>query len=73
MMKVNHEQYHKVTGAVDFKGKRASNDGMPVEGVDFDKILALLPLKVLIFMQFYSWQTRVSFIYLITIFQRCKG
>ena len=25
---------------------------MPVEGVDFDKILALLPLKMLIFLQF---------------------
>ena len=27
-------------------------DGVPVEGVDFDKILALLPLKMLIFLQF---------------------
>ena len=25
---------------------------MPVEGADFDKILALLPLKMLIFLQF---------------------
>ena len=29
-----------------------SKDGMPVEGVDFGKILALLPLKTLIFLQF---------------------
>ena len=26
-------------------------DGMPVEGVDFDKILALLPLMIVIFLQ----------------------
>ena len=25
---------------------------MPVEGVDFDKVLALLPLKMMIFLQF---------------------
>ena len=50
MIKINHEQYDKVTGAVDFKGKRTSKDGMSVEGVDFDKILALLPLKMLIFL-----------------------
>ena len=54
MVKINHEQYDKVTGAVDFRGKRTSKDGMPVEGVNFDKILALLPLKMLIFPQFIS-------------------
>ena len=32
--------------------RRPSKDGMPVEEVDFDKILALLPLKMLIFLQF---------------------
>ena len=42
----------KVTGAVDFRGKRTSKDGMLVEGVDFDKILASLLLKMLIFLQF---------------------
>ena len=52
MIKINHEQYDKVTGAVDFRGKRTCKDGMPVEGVDFDKILALLPLNMLIFLQF---------------------
>ena len=41
-----------MTGAVDFRGRRPSKDGMLVEGVDFDKILALLPLKMLIFLQF---------------------
>ena len=46
MIKINHEQYGKVTGGVDFRGKRTSKDGMPVEGVDFDKILTLLPLKM---------------------------
>ena len=39
-----------MTGADDFRGRRPSKDGMPVEGVDFDKILALLPLKRLIFL-----------------------
>ena len=41
-----------MTGAVDFRGRRprSSKDGMPVEGVDFDKILALLPLKMLAFL-----------------------
>ena len=48
MIKVNHEQYDTVPGAVDFRGRRPSKDGMPVEGVDCDKILALLPLKMLI-------------------------
>ena len=38
MMKINHEQYDKVTGAVDFKGRRPSKDGMPLERIDFDKI-----------------------------------
>ena len=52
MIKINHEQYDKVTGAVDLGGRRPSKDGMPVEGVDFGKILALLPLKTLIFLQF---------------------
>ena len=63
MIKINHEQYDKVTGlmflslltitgAVDFRGKRTSKDRMPAEGVGFDKILALLPLKMLIFLQF---------------------
>ena len=50
--KINHEQYDKVTGAVDFRDRMPSKDGMPVEGVDFDKILVLLPLKMLIFLQF---------------------
>ena len=27
-------------------------NGMPVEGVDFDNILTLMPLKMLIFLQF---------------------
>ena len=31
MIKMNHEQYDKVAGAVDFRGKRTSKDGMPVE------------------------------------------
>ena len=52
MIKINHEQYDKVTGAVNFRGRRPSKDGKPVEGVDFDKILALLPLKMLTFLQF---------------------
>ena len=52
MIKINHKQYDKVTGAVDFRGRRSSNDGMPVEGVNFDKILALLPLTMLTFLQF---------------------
>ena len=68
IMKIYHEQYDKVTGAVDFRGKRVSKDGMPVEGVNFDKILALLPLMVLIFMQFIPAKQRVSFICLIKIF-----
>ena len=38
-----------MTGAVDFRGQK---DGMPIEGADFDRILALLPLKMLIFLQF---------------------
>ena len=50
MIKINHEQNDKMTDAVDFKGRRPSKDGMPVEGVDFGKILALLPLKILIFL-----------------------
>ena len=41
-----------MTDAVDFTGKRTSKGGMRVEGADFDKILALLPLKILIFLQF---------------------
>ena len=41
-----------MTGAVDFRGRRPGMDGMPVERVDFDNILALLPLKMLIFLQF---------------------
>ena len=49
---INHKQYDRVTGAVDFRDKRPSEEGMPVEGVDFDKIFALLPLKMLIFLQF---------------------
>ena len=52
MIKINYEQYDKLTGAIDFRGRRPSKDGMPVEGVNFDKILALLPLKMLIFLQF---------------------
>ena len=43
---------NKVADAVDFRGRRPSKDGVPVEGVDFGKILALLPLKMLIFLQF---------------------
>ena len=50
MIKINREQYDKVTGAVDFRGKRTSKDGMSVEGVEFDKILALQLLKMLIFL-----------------------
>ena len=52
MIKINHEQHNKVTGAVDFLCKRPDKDGMSVEGVDLDKILALLPLKMLIFLEF---------------------
>ena len=33
-------------------------DGMPVEGVDFDKILALLPLKMLVLLQFIPTKQR---------------
>ena len=40
-----------MTGAVDFRGRRPSKDGVPVEGVDLDKILALLPLKMSIFLE----------------------
>ena len=29
MTKINHEQYDKVTDAVDFRGRRPSKDGMP--------------------------------------------
>ena len=50
IIKINHEQSDKVTDAADFRGRRPSKDGMPVEGVA--KILALLPLKMLIFLQF---------------------
>ena len=42
MIKINSEQYDEVNDAVDFRGRRPSKDGMPVEGVD------LLPLKMLI-------------------------
>ena len=52
IIKISHEQYDKVTGAVDLRGKRISKDGMRVVGVDFDKILALLPPKMLILLQF---------------------
>ena len=52
MIKISYEPYDKVTGAVDFRGRRPSKDGMPVEGVDSDKILTLLSLKMLIFLQF---------------------
>ena len=43
-----------MTDAVDFRSRRPrpGKDGMPVKGVEFDKILALLPLKMLIFLQF---------------------
>ena len=42
-----------MTGAVNFRARRPSEDGMPVERVDFDKILAfILPLRMLIFLQF---------------------
>ena len=41
-----------MTGTADFRGRRPRKDGMPVEGVDCDKILASLPLKMLIFLQF---------------------
>ena len=43
-----------MTGAVNFRGKRPGKNGMLVKGVDFDKILALLPLKMLIFLQFIA-------------------
>ena len=46
-------QSDQVTGAVDFRDRRPSKDGMPVEGVSFDKILALLPLKMLIFLEIF--------------------
>ena len=49
MIKIDHEQHDKVTGAVEFRGNK---NGMPVQGVDFDKILAPLPLNMLIFLQF---------------------
>ena len=54
MIKLDHEQYDKVTDAVDFRGRRPGKDGMPVEEVDFGKILTLLSLKMLIFLQFIS-------------------
>ena len=41
-----------MTDAVDFRGRRPSKDGMPIEEVDFGKIFALLPQKMLIFLQF---------------------
>ena len=34
MIKINHEQYDKVTDTVDFRGRRPSKDGMLVKGVD---------------------------------------
>ena len=52
MIKVSHKQYDKVTDAVDFRGRRPGKDGMPVKGFDFGKILALLLLKMLTFLQF---------------------
>ena len=58
MIKINHKQYEKVPGAVDFRGRRPGKDEIPVEGVDFDKILALLPLKMLIFLQFIPAKQR---------------
>ena len=61
MIKINHQQYDKVTGAVDFRGKRTSKDRMSVEGVDFDKILALLPLKMLTFLQFIPVKHGLTF------------
>ena len=73
MIKINHEQYDKVTDAVGFRGRRPSKDGMPVEGVDFGKILALLPLKILIFLQLIPAKQGFSFTYLVKIFQRCKS
>ena len=45
-------KYIKCLFYVDFRGRRPSKDRMPVQGVDFDKILASLPLKMLIFLQF---------------------
>ena len=41
---------HKVTGAVDFAGRRRSEDRVPVQRVDFDKMLTLPPLEKLIFL-----------------------
>ena len=62
-------QSDKVTGAIDFRGRRPGKDGMPVERVD--KIFALLSLKMLIFLQFIlAKQGRVSFVYLIKIFTK---
>ena len=52
MKKINHGHNDKVTDVVDFRGRRTSKEGMPVKGVDFCKILALLPLQMLIFLQF---------------------
>ena len=52
MIKINCERHDKITDAVDFRGRRPCKDGMPVDEVDFGKILALLPLKMLIFLQF---------------------
>ena len=47
-----------MTGAIDFRGRRPSADGKLVEGVDFDKTLALLPLKMLIFLEFITAKQR---------------
>ena len=41
-----------MTSAINFRGRRTSKDGIPIEGVDFHKILTLLPLMMLIFLQF---------------------
>ena len=38
IIKINHEQYDKVTGAVDFRGRRPSKDGIPVAGVDWSAL-----------------------------------
>ena len=43
-----------MTGAVDFLGRRPRKDGMPVEGVDVDEILAfIMPLRMLISMNLF--------------------
>ena len=41
---------------MDFRGRRPGKDGMPVKGVDFGKILALLSLKM--FLQFIPAKQR---------------